>query len=192
MIAQFNLQNFRTILFDLAKLTVFHQPRAPGDQGDLLEEADPKTVPLPALRPLYIFFMQSTMVLDTPQLRTLSFVIGLPTLLRPQTVRHLRIGLNEGCVNLAAYEAVDDFRVDWPSSIGGEIDRQLLRLADLHLNENQGFDYVETAAIMNEILEQKRLLKRNDLRVYFLGRLLDGYRKFEDYHFDRDYCGVFC
>ena len=124
------------------------------------------------------------MLFNVPKLQTLACVIGLEKLrlLRPQTVRHLRIGLNEG-VNLATYEAVEDFRVDRPSSIDRQIVRQLPKLAEFHLeeDESQGLDYAETADIMNR-----------DLKVYFLEHLLDEHRRFEDYQFSSLYVGVFC
>lgn len=148
---------------------------------------------LPALKALFIVAIDdirqqnAKLILNTPKLNRLTCLLNLNRLnvLYPKSIRQLHLSLDAD--DLERFENVERFVSDFPQSIRDAFD-QLPNLKQLDLVKNADFFsyYNEVKLIMNQLIERKRLAKRDELKIYFLDTLLDD-RPFEDCVSPNDY-----
>lgn len=135
-----------------------------------------------------------------PKLEILSCLYGLSgvQILCPDSVKHLEIG--DAQANLKNFKNVEIFSCFGPESIVADIYEQLPKLKEIHLIDGHYKDilrtkilsFEETAIAMNRLLEQKKSLGKNDLKLHFLGEPMDDHNKmFEDYGFHRKFERIF-
>lgn len=114
-----------------------------------------------------------------------------------KSIKHLQIDDKEN--KLKRFENVEIFKCFRPESIAIDILEQLPKLKEIHLVDGhyrdicgKFLDFNKTATAMNRLIEQKISLGKTDLKLYFLGELLDdGSKIFEDHGFREKFQQIF-
>ena len=149
------------------------------------------TLSLPGLRVLCLYNVCSTLSeftlnLNMPSLEAICYGCWSKhiRLTHPHTIRYLEISKKEPDFKL--YENVEIFKTRYLAPI----DRDLLRshqvLKELHLKPKSSLDsYSHTKETIDHLLAEKKVLGREDLKIFFSDQLLEGDKRFDDYQFDK-------
>lgn len=168
----------------------------------IFQSVAPPKIKLPHLKILKIecaaYNFDGTAI-DAPNLEILSCGKGLRGIRISHTekVKHREIGDTQD--NLKHFENVEVFSCFHPKSIVTDIFEQLPKLKEIHLFDGhyrdicaKYLDFKETETAMNRLIEQKRSSGKTDLKLHFLGELLDDDSKmFEHYGFRETFKQIF-
>ena len=147
----------------------------------------PKALRLPNLRIFRIRSSRNELSIDSPKLRTLSCPLDLSRvkLEHPLPIKELETGEHRSEI-LRKFTNVEVFKICNPSQLDA---RRLLddlpKLSEFHLVAwRPGGTLLENDArqvLDSMIAERKR--RRSDLRIFFMGHLMEGDRPYDDYDF---------
>jgi len=161
------------------------------------------TLTLPNLRTLYIDHLdwdhfgrrglRKMLFIDSSKLKTIRYnsEIMLIKLIQPNTVERLEFEFYNAD-QLYLFENVKYFQCDSSFTMQSDVLECLTALEELHCNEKGSFDYkeeyFEMETVLDEIIQKRVVLNRENVKIYFNGQLLDGgLKKFRDYGFHLDY-----
>lgn len=139
------------------------------------------TLSLPLLRILYIYSTgsRSGLTVDCPKLEIFGCQQDLGTIyfVRIESIKQLH--LTSVPRN--------------PNSLSIRILVQLDNLRELHLDENKHVhvSYYKARKLINRLIEQKRKMKKNNLKIYFFNQLLEDGKTVGDYKFYRKFSNAF-
>lgn len=153
------------------------------------------TLSLPLLRILYIYSTGSRngLTIDCPKLEIFGCEQDLGTIhfVHIESIRQLH--LTSVPRNLDAFRNVEVFRTSNPYCIPVRILVQLDNLRELHLDENKNVHvrYYKARKVMNRLIERKKKMKKNNLKIYFFNQLLENGKSVGDYKFYRKFPNAF-
>lgn len=166
------------------------------------EQVCPPQIILPNLKILRIesaAYNHGGCTIDAPKLETVSCNKGLDGIkfLHSKSVRHLEIGdIQSDLKKFVNVEVFSCFNLD---SLIFDLLRQLPKLKEIHLvNDHykdiyvKNLDFDKAKAKMQWQIECKKFLMKTELKLYFLGELLnDDAKTFEDYNFKETFKHIF-
>lgn len=168
----------------------------------IFQEGGSPKITLPHLKVLQIGCAANNhdgSAVDAPGLEILSCDQGLSGIQIPhsKSVKHLQIGDKQR--DLKKFENVEVFRCFEPESIITDLFAQLPKLKEIHFVDGhykeicaKFLDFNETKTTINWLIEQKKSLGKAELKLHFLGELLDDDSKmFEDYKFNETFSRIF-
>ncbi|XP_037052374.1 uncharacterized protein LOC119085927 [Bradysia coprophila] len=153
------------------------------------------TISLPVLRILYIYSTGSRrgLTVDCPKLEIFGCEEDLGTIhfVHTQSIKELQI--QSVPRNMEEFENVEVFRTSSPHSLFVRILVQLTGLRELHLDEHKHVhvSYYKARKNLNRLIEQKRKLKKINLKIFFYNQLLEDGKTVGDYKIYRKFRNAF-
>lgn len=153
------------------------------------------TLSLPLLRVLYIYSTgsRSGLTVDCPKLEIFGCEQDLGTIhfVHIETIKQLH--LQSVPRNLGGFTNVEVFRTSNPHSLCIRILDQLNKLRELHLDGHRHVHvrYYKARKFLNRLIERKRKMKRNNVKIFFFNRLIEDGKTVGDYKIYRDFPNAF-
>ncbi len=153
------------------------------------------TLSLPRLRILYIYSTgsRSGLTVDCPKLEIFGCEEDLGTIyfVHIESIKQLRIQTVPR--NLDGFKNVEVFRTSNPYCLCIRIVAQLINLRELRLDENKHVHvrYYKARKNINRLIERKRKLKKNNLKIFFFDQLIEDGKTVGDYKIYRKYTNSF-
>lgn len=145
------------------------------------------TLSLPLLRILYIYSTgsRSGLTVDCPKLEIFGCQQDLGTIHFVSIESIKQLHLTSVPRNLERFTNVEVFRTSSPNTLSIRILVQLDNLRELHLDEKEHVhvSYYKARKLINRLIEQKRKMKKNNLKIYFFNELLEDGKTVGDYKF---------
>lgn len=187
---------------DAKVLNLFKQLEQLEYRNWIWQQIRPPQIILPRLKVLKIgwaAYNHDGFTIDAPQLEILSCYIGLSGINFPHSKSIKRLQIGDTQHDLKKFENVEVFSCFTSESVVIDLLEQLPKLKEIHFVAGQFKDicakylnYNETEYKMQWLIERKRLLGKKELKLHFLGELLDDDAKtFKDYNFDVTFKQIF-
>lgn len=152
-------------------------------------------ISLPILRILYIYSTGSRkgLTIDCPKLEIFGCEedLGVIRFIHSESIKELRI--QSVPRNMDEFKNVEVFRTSSPHSLFVRILVQLTGLRELHLDENKDVhvSYYKARKNLNRLIEQKRKLKKVNVKIFFYNQLLEDGKTVGDYKIYRKFRNAF-
>ena len=135
---------------------------------------------------------------NAPALRVLSFFgtygsLSKINVIHPKSIKHLEL-FHRADETVRQFENIETLRVFLPRKIDPDLLRSNRHLKTIYLLGQWQWDLLvidETRTIVDGLLQQKRALAKNDLKIYFFDQLLEDDKQYDDYAFHRRFAKYF-
>lgn len=153
------------------------------------------TLSLPQLRILYIYSTGSKrgLTVDCPKLEIFGCEQDLGTIYFVHIESIKQLQLTSIPRQLDGFKNVEVLRTSNPYSLPVRILAQLDNLRELRLDENKHVHvrYYKARKHINRLIERKRKMKKNDLKIFFFNQLLEEGKTVGDYKFYQKFPNAF-
>lgn len=153
------------------------------------------TLSLPLLRVLYIYSTgsRSGLTVDCPKLEIFGCHQDLGTIYFAHIESIKQLHVVSVPRNLDGFTNVEVFRTNNPSSLFIRILVQLNNLRELHLDEQKHVHvrYYKARKNINRLIEQKRKMKKKNLKIFFYNQLMEDGKTVGDYKIYRKFPNAF-